>query len=70
MYLLVKEHEYHKYSELLDQSFRLRKRIFADKLGWSVSVSGPWERDRYDDLNPAYLYGAITTPPGFTAVCG
>ncbi|MCD4511988.1 N-acyl-L-homoserine lactone (AHL) synthase [Brucella pseudogrignonensis] len=55
MYLLVKEHEYHKYSELLDQSFRLRKRIFADKLGWSVSVSGPWARDRYDDLNPAYL---------------
>lgn len=55
MYLLVKAYEYQKYSELLDQSFRLRKRIFADRFGWSVPVSGPWERDRYDDLEPAYL---------------
>lgn len=55
MYLLVKADEYHKYGDLLDQSFRLRKRIFADRLGWSVPVSGPWERDRYDDHDPAYL---------------
>ncbi|MGK9086123.1 N-acyl-L-homoserine lactone (AHL) synthase [Brucella intermedia] len=55
MYLLVQAHEYQKYRYLLDQSFRLRKKIFADRLGWSVSVSGPWERDRYDDHGPAYL---------------
>jgi len=55
MYLLVKADEYHKYSDLLDQSFRLRKRIFADRLGWGVPVSGPWERDRYDDHDPVYL---------------
>ncbi|TQN59176.1 N-acyl-L-homoserine lactone (AHL) synthase [Agrobacterium tumefaciens] len=55
MYLLVQAHEYHKHSELLDQSFRLRKRVFADRLGWNVSVSGYRERDRYDDLHPAYL---------------
>ncbi|PJR92568.1 N-acyl-L-homoserine lactone (AHL) synthase [Ochrobactrum sp. 695/2009] len=55
MYLLVKAGEYQKYCDLLDQSFRLRKKIFADRLGWSVSVSGPWERDRYDDHQPAYL---------------
>lgn len=55
MYLLVKADEYHKYRDLLDQSFRLRKRIFADRLGWNVPVSGPWERDRYDDHDPAYL---------------
>ncbi|WP_025091689.1 acyl-homoserine-lactone synthase [Brucella intermedia] len=54
MYLLVKADDY-KYSNLLDQSFRLRKRIFADRLGWRVSVSGPWERDRYDDHDPTYL---------------
>lgn len=55
MYLLVQANEYQKYAELLDQSFRLRKRVFADRLGWNVSVSGPRERDRYDDLQPVYL---------------
>lgn len=55
MYLLIQGHEYHKNARLLDQSFRLRKKVFADRLGWNVSVSGPHERDRYDDLNPCYL---------------
>lgn len=55
MFLLVQAHEYHKHAKLLDQSFRLRKRVFADRLGWKVSVSGPFERDSYDDLHPAYL---------------
>lgn len=55
MYLLVQAHEYRKYSDLLEQSFRLRKKIFADRLGWKVSVHGAYERDGYDDLHPAYL---------------
>lgn len=55
MYLLVQAHEYHKHFDLLDQSFRLRKKVFADRLGWDVSVAGPYERDRFDDLHPAYL---------------
>ena len=55
MYILIQGHEYRKHRGLLDQSFRLRKKIFLDKLGWDVSVSGPHERDRYDDLYPAYL---------------
>lgn len=33
MYILVQAHEYHKHRDLLDQSFRLRKKVFADKLG-------------------------------------
>lgn len=55
MYLLVQAHQYQQYAGLLDQSFRLRKKIFADRLGWNVSVSGFRERDHYDDLHPAYL---------------
>lgn len=55
MYLLIQAHEYHKHNKLLAQSFRLRKRVFADRLGWDVCVSGDCERDRYDDLHPAYL---------------
>jgi acyl homoserine lactone synthase len=44
-----------KHAHLLDQSFRLRKKVFADQLGWKVSVFGPFEKDRYDSLYPAYL---------------
>lgn len=55
MYLLVQAHEYDKHAELLDQSFRLRKSVFADRLLWDVSVSDHRERDPYDDLHPAYL---------------
>lgn len=73
MYLLVQANEYNKHADLLDQSFRLRKEVFADQLGWDVSVSGSRERDRYDDLHPAYLlwcddtgtrlYGSIRLMP-------
>lgn len=55
MYLLVQAHQYARYGALLDQIFRLRKRVFADQLGWKVTVSGAYEKDVYDDLNPAYL---------------
>lgn len=55
MYLLIQAHEFHKYPNLLDQSFRLRKKVFVDQLGWAITASGPRERDRYDDLHPAYL---------------
>lgn len=55
MYLLIQGHEYHKYAGLLDQSFRLRKKVFSDLLGWRVPVYGSHERDEYDNLHPAYL---------------
>ncbi|MGO7418407.1 acyl-homoserine-lactone synthase, partial [Rhizobium ruizarguesonis] len=48
-------HEYQKYAAVLDQMFRLRKKVFADKLGWDVPVIGPYERDSYDSLAHAYL---------------
>jgi acyl homoserine lactone synthase len=40
--------------ELMDQMFRLRARVFADRLGWDVVVEDGWERDRFDDLDPLY----------------
>lgn len=73
MYALVQGHQYGRYEHLLDQYFRLRKTVFADQLGWKVKTSGPYERDRYDGLNPAYLiwcdddrdqlYGAVRLMP-------
>ncbi|NTJ35918.1 N-acyl-L-homoserine lactone (AHL) synthase [Agrobacterium rhizogenes] len=55
MFLVVQAHQYQKYVKLLDQAFRLRKKVFFDQLGWDVTVSGPHERDAYDALRPAYL---------------
>jgi len=55
MFFLLQATDYAKYRRLLDQMFRLRKRVFSDELGWDVPVSGDMERDMYDDLKPAYL---------------
>jgi len=33
----------------------LRKKVFGDRLGWSVSVSGDLEVDEYDALAPVYV---------------
>ncbi|WP_353646895.1 acyl-homoserine-lactone synthase [Mesorhizobium sp. WSM2239] len=73
MIIVIQAHEYRLQSHLLDQMFRLRKKVFYDKLGWDVSVRGEWERDSYDELGPAYLlwvdrearvvYGAIRLLP-------
>jgi acyl homoserine lactone synthase len=55
MYVLVQAHTYETHGNLLEQSFKLRKRVFADRLNWKVDVTDQSERDAYDDLNPTYL---------------
>lgn len=55
MIVVVEHHNAEKHSDLLDQMFRLRKRVFNDRLGWDVAVSGEHERDRYDDEGPVYI---------------
>lgn len=55
MFIIVQMHQYAQYSHLIDQSFRLRKRIFLDQLGWNVVTTGSYERDSYDNIGPAYL---------------
>lgn len=35
--------------------FRLRARIFHERLGWNVQVHDGQERDAYDELDPHYL---------------
>lgn len=39
----------------LTSMYRLRRRVFKDRLDWSVSVSGDLEIDVYDALSPTYL---------------
>jgi N-acyl-L-homoserine lactone synthetase len=41
--------------ELLTAMYRLRRRVFKERLNWTVPVSGDIELDVYDTLNPTYL---------------
>jgi acyl homoserine lactone synthase len=44
-----------QYQPLLDEMFRLRKRVFADRLGWDVVVTDGMEIDLFDRLDPAHI---------------
>lgn len=55
MFITLEAHQYARYPGLLDRMFKLRKEVFSDHLGWSVTVTNGSEKDRYDDLGPVYL---------------
>ncbi|MDU8910472.1 acyl-homoserine-lactone synthase [Aestuariicoccus sp. MJ-SS9] len=44
-----------EYTTLLEDTFRLRARVFRDRLGWEVEVENGMEIDQFDHLDPAYL---------------
>lgn len=48
--------------DLFDQMFRLRARVFSERLGWDVNVHNGRERDAFDDLDP--LYGLALSKDG------
>jgi acyl homoserine lactone synthase len=55
MIVVIEPYNAHEYSELMDDMFRLRARVFRDRLGWDVQVADGKERDKYDDEGPVYL---------------
>jgi acyl homoserine lactone synthase len=55
MIVVVEPYNEHKYSRLMDEMFRLRARIFHDRLKWDVHVVDGKERDKYDDQAPVYI---------------
>ena len=55
MIVVIEPHNAHNYSNLIDEMFRLRARIFRDRLRWDVQVVDGKERDKYDDEAPVYL---------------
>jgi acyl homoserine lactone synthase len=55
MIVVVERHNANRHARLLDQMFRLRARIFGDRLKWNVRVVKGKERDRYDDESPVYI---------------
>lgn len=44
-----------EHQPLLDDMFRLRKRVFHDRLGWDVEIREGREIDAFDDLDPAHV---------------
>jgi acyl homoserine lactone synthase len=55
MIRLISGLNYLNHAGELDQMFKLRKRVFHDRLGWEVNVSGEYEIDSYDFLKPLYV---------------
>ncbi|MBC7164496.1 MAG: autoinducer synthase [Roseovarius sp.] len=57
MILVIDAINKHHFAHVLDEMFRLRARVFGDRLGWQVEVADGRERDVFDDLDPAYAVG-------------
>ncbi|HLH94330.1 MAG TPA: acyl-homoserine-lactone synthase [Xanthobacteraceae bacterium] len=55
MIVVVEPHNARQYADLMDQMFRLRARVFRDRLKWDVQVEDGKERDKYDDEGPVYI---------------
>jgi acyl homoserine lactone synthase len=55
MIRIVNGMDYAKQDDAMDQMFRLRKRVFADRLEWDVTTYGQYEIDSYDMLKPLYV---------------
>jgi acyl homoserine lactone synthase len=53
--IALSPHQFGQNLDLLAAMYRLRRRVFKERLDWTVSVSGDLELDVYDALNPTYL---------------
>lgn len=43
------------YRPMLEEMYRLRKRVFHDRLGWDVEITDGMEIDIFDSLDPSYI---------------
>jgi acyl homoserine lactone synthase len=55
MIVVIEPHNAREYTDLMDEMFRLRARVFRDRMGWDVRVINGKERDKFDDEQPVYL---------------
>src|SRR3546814_15443819 len=55
MMQLITPDRYGEFAEDLAEMYRLRYRVFKQRLDWDVEVSGDMELDAFDALHPAYL---------------
>lgn len=54
MMQLITRDSYGEFVDDLAEMHRLRYRVFKERLGWEVQVSGGMEIDEFDALHPAY----------------
>jgi acyl homoserine lactone synthase len=55
MIILVNGSEREVHSSLVDEMYRIRAKVFGERMGWDVDVVNGREKDRFDDCDPAYL---------------
>ena len=55
MITVIEPHNAAEYPKLMEEMFRLRARVFRDRLVWNVQVADGKERDKYDDEAPVYV---------------
>lgn len=55
MMQLITPDRYGEFAEDLAEMYRLRYRVFKQRLDWDVEVSGDMEIDAFDALHPVYL---------------
>lgn len=53
--LSLTQSRFSEHLDLLAATYRLRRRVFRDRLDWTVSVSDELEIDTYDTIGPTYL---------------
>ena len=57
MILVVDALNADRFGDLLDDMYRLRARVFGERLGWNVKIENGREIDEFDSLDPAYVIG-------------
>lgn len=55
MILVIDALNRHLFDDVLDEMFKLRKRVFSDRMGWDVTISNGREIDAFDELDPSYI---------------
>jgi acyl homoserine lactone synthase len=55
MMQLITADYYGQFVDDLSEMYRLRHRVFKERLDWDVQISGDMEIDEFDALHPAYL---------------
>jgi N-acyl-L-homoserine lactone synthetase len=55
MILVIQPRDADKHPKLMEDMYRLRARVFFDKLKWDVQVVDGMERDEYDGESPVYI---------------
>lgn len=44
-----------KFTTVLDDMYKLRARVFQERMGWDVNVRNGREMDEFDELDPSYI---------------